>query len=265
MIRAEDTHVLTMLGLTSSQAKLYLIMLKIGRADVKTVARHSGVARQEIYRILCELQESGLVEKIIAKPYLFEAIPLQDGLSILLTRKAEDYNEAREKTKSLLQKFESKAENVSQEYALTLIPKGEAVIKRIGNMLRNAQTSVDLVTTMVRFMQANHQYFAFHKEGAERGVKFRVITEKPKDDKAFSKEMQELWFMPCVKIRYICQLPKANVAIFDGKEAMVTVYPATGLTESPCIWTNHSSLLAIYQDHFETVWRRALKYKAEER
>ena len=252
-----------MLGLTPSQAKLYLIILKIGRADGKTIAKHSGVARQEVYRILCELQESGLVEKIIAKPYEFRAIPLQDGLSSLLTQKAEEYSEAKEKTKILLQRFENKAEDVSQEYALILIPKREAVIKRIGNELKNAQQSVDHVTTMQRFMQAIHQYFAFYKEGAERGVKFRVITEKPKDDKAFSKAMQELWLTPSVKVRYLSQLPKANVAIFDRKEAMVTVYPATGLTESPCIWTNHPSLLSIYQDHFETVWRRALKYKAE--
>lgn len=250
-----------MLGLTFSQANLYLIILKIGRANGKTIAKFSGVARQEVYRILCELQESGLIEKIIAKPYEFRAVPLKDGLSSLLEQKAEEYREARKKTKILLEKFKGKEEEIFEEYVLTLIPKREAIITRIGNELRNAQQSVDFVTTVQRFMQAIQYYYAIYKEDLERGVKFRVVTEKPIDEKAFSKTMHELPLTPCFEVRYIHELPKANMKIFDRKEALVTVYPGVSLTESPCIWTNHPSFLAIYQDHFETTWRDALKYK----
>jgi len=35
----------------------------------------SGVARQDVYRVLLELQKLGIVEKIIATPNRFRALP----------------------------------------------------------------------------------------------------------------------------------------------------------------------------------------------
>jgi hypothetical protein len=48
-----------------------------------------------------------------------------------------------------------------------------------------------------------------------------------------------------------------NAAIFDGKEASFCFYPSKPLTESPIIWTNHPSFLAMFQSHFENIWKSA--------
>jgi hypothetical protein len=104
-------------------------------------------------------------------------------------------------------------------------------------------------------------YFAFYADAVGRGVKFRVITEKPRDAKVFPKTMQSLWANPNLNLRWIRGYPKANVSILDKKEALVTIYPAASLAESPLVWTNHPSFIAIYQDHFETVWNSAREYE----
>lgn len=101
----EDVRTLVKLGLTPNQGKLYLALLKIGKADGRTLAKHSNVARQEVYQILRDLHEIGLVEKVIRTPSEFKPVPIQAGLSVLLINKTKEYRETEEKTKKLLKKF----------------------------------------------------------------------------------------------------------------------------------------------------------------
>jgi len=87
MIQDEHIQALMGFGLTLLQAKIYLNLVKLEKADVKTLSKASNVARQDIYRIMLTLQKLGLTEKIIAKPTMYKATPIKEGLSILLQNK----------------------------------------------------------------------------------------------------------------------------------------------------------------------------------
>ena len=54
-------QVLMKLGLSFVQAKIYLVLVGLGEADVKTVSLVSSVSRQEVYRVMPQLLEAGLV------------------------------------------------------------------------------------------------------------------------------------------------------------------------------------------------------------
>jgi sugar-specific transcriptional regulator TrmB len=253
MIRAEDIEDLICLGLTPSQAKLYLSILKIGQADGKAIAKHSGVARQEVYRIIGELEEKGLIEKVIAKPYEFRGVPLQFGVSRLLALKSEEYDLAKEKSWGLIKRFQPKEEEISADYLMTLIPKGDTLAKRVINELRISQQSVDIVTTVQRLMQSTDLYTPI-REAINRGVQLRVITEKPCNKQAFLRELKGL-LEEGLKLKCLPRIPKAKTAIFDQKVAIVTLYPAIYAKESICMWTNYPIILASYQDYFNIMWR----------
>ena len=47
-----DAETLVAIGLTSTEAKVYLTLESLGKANAKTIWKNSGVARQDIYRIL---------------------------------------------------------------------------------------------------------------------------------------------------------------------------------------------------------------------
>lgn len=96
----EDAETLAAIGLTSTQAKVYLTLASLRQAKARTIYKNSGVPRQDIYRILTELEGKSLVEKIIAAPTEFRAIPLQDGLSVLLKHKAHEYKEIEKKQRN---------------------------------------------------------------------------------------------------------------------------------------------------------------------
>ena len=84
MLKNEDIEALVCLGLSTLQARVYLALTNLGRANTKSLAKNSNVARQDIYRITAELQELGIIEKIIAIPNEYRVTSLQDGIKILL-------------------------------------------------------------------------------------------------------------------------------------------------------------------------------------
>ncbi len=89
----DDAQALMHLGLTNSQAKVYLALLRLG-ADNKgtTIAKFADVPRQDVYRLLDELQQIGIVQKTFARPATFRNVPPEETASILLERRMSDFS-----------------------------------------------------------------------------------------------------------------------------------------------------------------------------
>ena len=62
---------LTKYGITKNQALVYVTLLSTGKASVKRISQVSGIRREEVYRLLPELEKIGLIERILGKPNKF--------------------------------------------------------------------------------------------------------------------------------------------------------------------------------------------------
>jgi len=60
--------ILTELGLSAIQAKVYLALAQSTESTATVVADISGVARPDVYRVLAQLEKMGLVQTIVANP-----------------------------------------------------------------------------------------------------------------------------------------------------------------------------------------------------
>jgi len=107
MLNVKDEAVQTLMGLelTFCQAKVYLALVPNGSCTAKTISRISKVTRQDIYRLMPQLQKLGLVQKTLSIPTEWKATPIDDGLAILLERKKKQLSEIQEKTTNLLSNF----------------------------------------------------------------------------------------------------------------------------------------------------------------
>jgi sugar-specific transcriptional regulator TrmB len=255
----EDAQTLVRAGFTLNQAKLYLTLVKMGRLNARATAKHSKVPRQAVYRVLDELLEMGFVEKIVDLPCEFEAIPIQSVLLSLLNQKAEEYAEI-EKIARTLSKNPRRGSFHVKDPVFCIIPGRERLIQKIKTLQDDARTSVDLVTTASRLMQAINHLLENYKKTLKRGVKYRIVTDKPLRERVLLEAAGDMLANPNFQLRFIHDRPKAIMAIYDKKQAIVAVYPEANFQKSPVILTNHPSLIAMYQDHFELVWNAAQKY-----
>jgi len=92
------------MGLTVSEIRAYLALLKKGTAEAKTIHKLSGVPFGKIYQVLYSLEKRGLVSVQYSRPRLFMAVPPATAIGSLLKRKEED-----------LEKFIDMAPEVEEE------------------------------------------------------------------------------------------------------------------------------------------------------
>jgi sugar-specific transcriptional regulator TrmB len=245
--REEDTQVLIQLGLTNSQAKVYLTLLKIGQTTGKNVSKNSKVARQEVYRILGELQDKGLIEKLIALPTEFKPIPIQACLQTLIKQKKKEISET---------------EKISEKDSFfILVPEKEAYIRRFQNSISKAKTSVDMLLHWDCFRYGMIEDLELWKKTVEKGVKIRLIVYKNQEEMDVSRTAEFLKKQGNFEVKYIFLAPPATVAIFDKKEASISVSPAPNPHNTCSLWSNNFGLIAIFEDYFELNWRTSHKGK----
>ena len=171
----EAIETLAELGLTHNQARIYLALLHSEHLlPVKEISKITNIARQDVYRILPELQDIGLVEKTITVPTMFKATLLKLGLSILMENKMIKHNELINTANKLASESENKKQASSDEsLEFILIPGNHAVIQKISNVTSSVQSSLDIVTSKKRFPRAIFEFFDSRMHSLERGVKIR--------------------------------------------------------------------------------------------
>ncbi len=254
------------MGLSSSQTKVYLALATLGKATGKTVWKCSGVARQDIYRVLAELLDKGLVEKTISRPTEFKAVPMYQGIDLLLTRKNNEYKKIEEETKKLLQRIrenqekENPFEDKEQFY---LVPAKDAAWQTIKKSVTNAKKTIDAVFSWKQFLQLTTTQEDDIAESIKRGVKYRWVVDKPE------KESN----LPCVARTYLesdsCQFkigipnsPEAALAIFDQNEVLVSTESQMPFyLDSAILWSNNASFVGSMQHYFSLMWEKAQKFK----
>jgi len=217
------------------------------------------VSKPDVYRVLGNLQKRGLVEKIISNPSVFRAVPIDQSLSMLFQRKEREFNNLRQETERLRLNFEnSKIVEPfrDEDHQFILIPEKGAEIEKRRKILKASNQSMDVINLWKRFSKTSYAYADDDIRALQRGIKIRAITEKPtaKRIPSFFKEFKK---SGSFAIKYLPYPPHAVVTIYDRKEALLATSPSAGLGETPILWTNNASLLAVMQEYFEMLWAQA--------
>ncbi len=258
-----DLQTFYSLGLSILQAKVYLTLIRLPKATIKEIASSSGVARQDIYRITNELLKKGLVKKELTIPTQYEAVSLVDGTNNLQKEIDKKAVETRKETCKLLKRYEHKpkvSNNVKKEFSLSIVPKKDALQFSI-TQIKGVKKSIDLLTSYskARFMMWTAKEFI--KEALLRKVRFRIIFEKPKDQKQLLPKLKYLTTNPLFNIKLVNFTPSTALAIYDNKQISLMLKPKETLSKTTLLTSNNSAILEIISDYFEIKWLSAIESK----
>jgi sugar-specific transcriptional regulator TrmB len=258
----EALHLLTEVGLTQLQAKLYFTLLRIGKTEAGTLVKSIDVARTEIYRSLDELQKRGLVEREMSRPYKFKPTPLREGLQFLMLQRFQQYQEMERKAEAILQKIQDDKKETNQqfEYEITIIEGREKILQKIALQHDKVHRNTEILSTAQRWLQIIQHCIRNYENALRRGVKYRIVIDKTDCASSFDN-LKGLFSQPNFELRISNAPLKTNAAIFDGQEVTIAMYPSRLLKESPMLLTKHPSFVSMCQDHFENVWRSAQSYQ----
>lgn len=266
----EAIGTLISLGLNSSQARIYLAVAQRRICTARHVSRLSGVNRQEIYRIMPDLEALGLIEKLIGVPTKWRAVPLRDGLSILLQRKDNEIYKLHYNAKKLVDDFgknnfinnNRRTEQPLADSQFILIPKSEAAIRWVQNKIENSHLSVDLL------LQANHFLEVMYYEGERlkkvmnNGVKARGIFYGSEKDIIALTAGEAFKYVPHFPIRYISDTSLGSIIIFDNVEVLMsTIHASIGRPQDAAnLYSINPVFIEIAKKYYEFTWNTAIPY-----
>jgi sugar-specific transcriptional regulator TrmB len=253
----EDLESLKDLGLTLVQAKIFLSLSQTGTMDAKAISQISNVARPDVYRALTQLQEAGLVEKEIDRPALFRTISTEDAFSLLMENQSRKHKELKAKTANLVSKYKkSNQSSFFNRQNFVFVPSRETLIKRLKKAIDNSQRSIEISTSCKRLSLAGYSLVENLQKAWGRGVKGRAVIDCCGEKIEIIKKF---WRAPWAEIKYVPIVPRTVMAMYDKREVFVFTKPKAQLDESPALWSNVPSLVAMADDYFEILWSTAME------
>lgn len=253
----EKKQTLKLLGLSPTQAHVYLTLIKSGKSSAKNLAKQSEIACPDIYRIMNIFEKKGLIQKVIEYPKKYKATEIEQALTSLINHKREENKKNIKKIKKLI--TEMKREQITDKISetdsdLILLPANQVIIKKRKERIQNAKYSIDSVISWKCHRQLlNVNYYALTEKAIEKGVKCRFIIENPN---LLENQLLNLINKNGSKIKYTTNIPPALFTIYDKKEATIYTSNTAGLYDTPLLWTNNKSIIAILTGYFEHIWTK---------
>jgi sugar-specific transcriptional regulator TrmB len=251
------------LGLTYTQARVYLAVLRRSPCPPSLISKLTGIARSEIYRETAHLEQAGLVEKGLGRPTIIKAIPVNIALQNLVKYKTKEYEEQIEKLDNSLNEFlrfnllqiKSNQNPLQDEEAFSLFATKQAIIAKTKSMIEEAEAEICLrylPRKICSFLSLCEEQFI---DILRRKVNVRLLTTREVFNDGLAsmiKSMMAINKNP-LEVRYTSNIP-FGLTIIDKKQVLVETAVEDFLSEKPMLWTNsHLSLKMLYQD-FNNSW-----------
>jgi sugar-specific transcriptional regulator TrmB len=265
--REEDIQTLSGLGITPSQGKVYLALLQLrAPSRVHIIAKLADIPRQDVYRLLDELQHLGIVQKTLVKPATFKAASPIEAVNILIRRKEIEFSlverEANKFVQRAAQIFDEPQTELEKDQFF-LITGREAITVKAMQMIENTNVTFNDITPFSEFVPWLSVLYDSINKALNRGVNIRSIIDKPPHVTSLPKSLQTVIYHPNFNLRFIPSFPKVKLGIFDNDEVLLGLFTKSGFGLSPYLWSNNSSLSVIAESHFEALWKKAINVKLE--
>lgn len=266
-VNQETIKILQKLGLTLTQSKIYLIVAELGIASVLTISRTSGMDRAEIYRKIPSLIKLGLLEKILGIPAQFKALPLKDGLNILLKQESLEHLELHERTKNLIKEIKDKRQEKREkiENQFIIIPGKKSHVDWLKKKFEESQESIKGILTLNDEKTVQNCCEKELQKANDRGVKSKVIIYIPENQRQIYENLVIFNNNHLNdEKRIVRNCPLVFGGIFDNIEVVVATTLFNPIENAETVfWSCNPSIVALFSNYFEELWNKAIKIKKE--
>ena len=245
-----DTASLEELGLSKTEAKVYLALLRIGSGTGSEIAEKADVFRRNAYDALNRLGERGLVNRIIKEKTYYSVAPPEKLLDIL--REKESYlNELLPKLRELYTHPKIKQKVFFYE--------GREGVKTVMNEIIKEGKDWLCFGASGQSKAAFGEWVDYwEKRRAKAGIPSKILMANTPEGRKRGKEIEALVARKHTEVRIVEEqfASPASTYVFGGRMAIVLwsdIEPLAILVES-------KEIAAANRRYFELLWKTAKKY-----
>jgi DNA-binding response OmpR family regulator len=263
---AEETaNLFGTFGLSKTQAKVYMALNALGVATASEIAALSRIRREEVYRMMPELENRGIISSRLEAPRKFAATEPKSALNILVKVKAEAMEREMSTLYQMKDELISRLLNTSfgiyEESSVEALSRQDNVDMRLTQMSKKAKNHILLVGSLDEMKKIIN-------ESAETGanqIRMRTIVDVGEiidhaDESGDASALRHFLLITCrgnckVELRQVDKRT-FNLVIVDGKEAIWG--ESKSEMERKFFWTNDPVQVGILKRAFENLWQEAV-------
>jgi sugar-specific transcriptional regulator TrmB len=247
-------------GFTVNQAKVYLSIVQSGKTRVGRISKDTQLHRQDIYKLLPKLEKMGLITKTIDKPFMIEAIPIDEAFETLISKEKDKANERISHLENDLREMITAIQmqpEIKEEARFTLLTSDEAIKNRGRIIFKKTRKNFKIVASLEHITKpALHYFREFLQLIADNDARLNLIIVTAEDKEEVKQTVEKI--APIngqLKVKFINNSVCKNYQIIDNKEVWISTQQKTE-TGFPCLlWTNDINLVATYRENFEMTWK----------
>ena len=232
------------LGLSKTEATLYLALLKIGACEVQTLIEETGFYKSNVYDALERLCEKGIISKIIDSKKRVYQLQKPEALIELIIKKKESLEEQEEVARQLANEVTLKKEHIhTPETAMVF--RGISGVKQIYSEIIEKKYNYLVFGSPKESETIIGDYYweNLHAKQKEYGIKARMIFHKSLRnwEKSVPKDIIELRFFD------EAFEPLTETTIYGTKVAFV-------------VWTEKPIVTIIDNEHVAEAYKQVFKF-----
>ncbi len=244
------------LGLTEYEARIYVVLTKMGPRNASEISFLGKVPRPKTYGAIRGLESKGLLRIVPGKPERYMAVSPNEVLIPLVEKLNKETSECVAVVENLTMAFESSkyvyTEKPYERYDLWSVRGRDKVYKRIQDMIGEAKVNVFFNTTangLVRLYKAHSEVL---ERAAQRGAKVKIAAPVNQMNSSVARELAEV-----IEVRNAVT-PMVRFISADSAEIIFTedLPDDTNVSagQDVATWTNDPLLVKAHEKIFEQVW-----------
>jgi sugar-specific transcriptional regulator TrmB len=244
------------LGLTQNQAKVYIALLRCKESNTaKAISKVSGLAACDVYRVLEDLQNLGLIDTIVASPKEFRAIPPDDAISILSSVRQREFKIIKTKAMETASWLKTERSAQVEDPTMVLIAPGKRALQFGTPILLRTKKRLDAIQTNALFRRYLYNSADALKELLNRKIRLHFIIDNLTGLNDPNKEQALIINDKNFNLRIAQGHIKACILVHDDSDVFISTSLDT--IHAPSYWSNNPCVVAVVREYFKTSWQNS--------
>ena len=254
-------QILTKIGLTTSEAKIYLVFSKLTRSKVITIAKVAHLDRAETYRGIAQLEKKGFLKKIVTYPIEYEAISIEQLLPILFKKKKNELEQIKKEANQTFHHPKSKKDTPEEEEYIEFAPRIEMVFESIKRDITAVRNKIDIITSTRMLMEIGSGIREPFSKILKKGVKITMIIEKICRENDLPPYFKEYCQYQNFDLRELLSPSDVFLVIHDDSKIWIKT-SSESYYESSWLVSNNRHIVMLVRNYFKLVLKDAVKASA---
>jgi sugar-specific transcriptional regulator TrmB len=250
----ELNRLLIKYDLTPNQAKVYLYLSKIGIKTASEVSKTLKIPRTETYHLLSTLQQKGVIFSIFGKPTKFNAVGIDESISILINNEKNRINELETGKESIVKlwkiipKYAGNKEKSEDNKFQTLQGRNSILVK-LEQMVKESSENILVLGTESDFKKFYHTNFTDLLKNTKSELK--ILTDYSKGTHVFED-------VPAKKIKKLEDKNREDFCfIIKDDNEVIFFISNSELKDMIAIWTDSKTFVITLRSLFSLIWKNA--------